>query len=137
MAYFWNDWIKQYSNLNVYFLTEIVIVNLQAVVKSEPDIANDDLRDYLLAHQTKYKIPDEFLHYIALCGVFPPRRNIVKYWDLNEDLFIDLVKKDGKQGLDHFMQSLVLYFIRKYKDELSRFGPTFMKKLLDKNVISE
>jgi len=35
------------------------------------------------------------------------------------------------------MQSLILYFIRKYKDELSRFGPTFIKKLLDNNTISE
>lgn len=33
------------------------------------------------------------------------------------------------------MQSLVLYFIRKYKNELSKYGPTFMKKLLDTNVI--
>lgn len=74
---------------------------------------------------------------MALCGVFPPRRNIVKHWDVNEDLFLQLVRHDGALGLDHFMQSLVLYFIRIYKDQLSRFGPTFLKKLLDKNVISE
>ena len=77
------------------------------------------------------------MHYIALCGVFSPSRNIVKYWDLNEELFIKLVKIDGKLGLEHFMQSLVLYFIRKYKDELSRFAPTFLKKLLDNNTIGE
>ena len=77
------------------------------------------------------------MHYIALCGVFSPSRNIVKYWDLNEELFIKLVKIDGKLGLEHFMQSLVLYFIRKYKDELSRFAPTFLKKLLDINTIGE
>ena len=56
------------------------------------------------------------MHYIALCGVFSPSRNIVKYWDLNEELFIKLVNIDGKLGLEHFMQSLVLYFVRKYKD---------------------
>jgi len=72
-----------------------------------------------------------------MCGVFPPSRNIVKHWDVNEDLFLELVKNDGALGLDHFMQSLVLYFIRKYKDQLSRFSATFLKKLLDKNVISE
>ena len=98
----------------IFFPLETVIVSLQAVIKQEPDIANEDIKDFLMAYKQKYKITDEFLHYIALCGVFPPRRNILKHWDLNEDLFITLVKNDGVLGLDHFMQSLVLFFIRKY-----------------------
>lgn len=68
-----------------------MISSLQAVIKQEPDISNEDIKDFLIAYKNKYKITEEFLHYIALCGVFPPRRNIVKYWDLNEDLFIMLV----------------------------------------------
>lgn len=92
---------------------------------------------YLQDQKAQHNLPTECLHYVALCGVFSPRRNIVKYWDLNEELFIKLVKIDGKLGLEHFMQSLILYFIRKYRDELSRFGPTLLKKLLDRNTISE
>lgn len=107
------------------------------LIVEEPDITNEELLTYLQEYKAKFNLVDECLHYIALCGIFSPRRNIVKYWDLNEDLFVSLVKNDGKLGLEHFMQSLVLYFIRKYKDELSRFGPTFLKKLLDKNTISE
>ena len=103
----------------------------------EPDITNEELLTYLKEYKAKLNLIDECLHYIALCGVFAPRRNIVKYWDLNEDLFVQLVKMDGKLGLDHFMQSLVLYFIRQYKDELSQYGPTFLKKLLDNNTLSE
>ena len=83
------------------------------------------------------QLSDECLHYVALCGIFSPKRNIVKYWDLNEELFLRLVKNDGKLGIDHFMQSVVLYFIRMYNKQLSRFSATFLKKLLDNNTISE
>lgn len=79
----------------------------------------------------KYNIPDEFQHYIALVSLFPPSRNIIKNWESNEQVFIDLVKKEGKIGQEHFMQALVLYFIRKYNSEMGKYGPTFMKKLVD------
>ena len=117
--------------------TEKLIGNLQILMVEEPDITNEELVTYLQENKAKANLTEESLHYIALCGVFSPKRNIVKYWDLNQELFISLVKIDGKHGLEHFMQSLILYFIRKYKDELSRFGPTFLKKLLDNNTISE
>jgi len=32
---------------------------------------------------------------------------------------------------------VVLYFIKQYNEELGKFGPTFMKKILDNNVIGE
>lgn len=35
------------------------------------------------------------------------------------------------------MQALVLYFIRKYKGELDKYAQTFMKKLVDENILSE
>ena len=42
-----------------------------------------------------YKLEDDFDFYIALCGLFPPKRNIIKRWSLNEDLFMDLVRAEG------------------------------------------
>ena len=47
------------------------------------------------------------------------------------------MKDDGKLGLDHFFQSIILLFIKKYNDELGKFAPTFLKKLMDVNCISE
>ena len=47
------------------------------------------------------------------------------------------MKKEGKIGIDHFMQSLVLYFVRVYKDELQKYAPTFMKKLVDENILTD
>ena len=86
----------------------------------------------------KYNIEShDFSYYIALCGVFSPKRNILKNWKHNEKLFLDLVKVEGKIGIEHFMQALVLYFIRKYNAELSKFAATFMKKLVDENILSE
>ena len=66
--------------------------------------------------QLSTKLPSEFTHCCALVGLFHPKRKILKNWEKNEDLFIKLVKKEGKIGKDHFMQSIVLYFIRFYKD---------------------
>jgi len=79
----------------------------------------------------------EFLPYVALIALFPPSRNIVKNWKTNETLFLRLVKKSGKLGKDHFLQALVLYFIRKYNAELSKYAETFLKKLVDEDVLSE
>jgi hypothetical protein len=51
----------------------------------------------------KYELTSESLHLIALCGVFGPSKNIVKHWDTYEELFLSLVKLDGKLGLEHFI----------------------------------
>lgn len=48
-----------------------------------------------------------------------------------------LVKAEGKIGIDHFMQSLVLYFVRVNKDQLNKYAPTFMKKLVDDNILTD
>ena len=114
-----------------------MIKHLEKVLKDDPEFNNGDLEELLLDYKVKYNLTNEFLIYTALCGVFSPRRNIVKYWDTNEELFLSLIKLDGKLGLDHFFQSVVLYFIRLYKTEAGRFGPTFMKKMIDNNTISE
>ena len=52
-------------------------------------------------------------------------------------MFIKLVKDEGLSGRDHFMQSLCLYFIKKFNAEMGKFGPTFMKKLVDENIMSD
>jgi hypothetical protein len=82
-------------------------------------------------------LPDDFSHFVALCGLFKPSRNILKHWAANEELFIKLVKQEGKIGIDHFLQSLILYFVRVYKGELNKYAPTFMKKLVDEDIISD
>ena len=52
-------------------------------------------------------------------------------------MFLKLVKAEGKIGIDHFMQSVVLYFVRIYKDELTKYAQTFMKKLVDENILTD
>ena len=44
--------------------------------------------------------------------------------------------KEGKIGKEHFMQALILYFIKKHS-KMSKYAPTFMKKLVDEDVLSE
>jgi len=34
----------------------------------------------------------DFDYYVALCGLFPPRRNIVKNWAVNEEVFLSFVR---------------------------------------------
>jgi|688.fasta_scaffold1357675_1 hypothetical protein len=77
------------------------------------------------------------MHYISLVGLFPTNRNIIKNWSTNEVIFINFVKEEGKIGKDHFLQALVLYFIRKYNEELGKYAQTFMKKLVDEKILSE
>jgi hypothetical protein len=52
-------------------------------------------------------------------------------------VFVHLVKLEGKVGRDHFMQAVCLYFIKKYKDDMVKYAPTFMKKLVDENILSK
>ena len=87
--------------------------------------------------QKEFNLPEEFSHFVALRGLFRPSRNILKHWASNEELFIKLVKKEGKIGIDHFLQSLILYFVRVHKEELHKYAPTFMKKLVDEDIISD
>lgn len=99
-------------------------------------MTTEELSQILTSYKATYGLTDEFLHYIALCGLFHPRRNIVKNWDANEELFLELVKNSGKQGLNKFFQSVILYFIRTYKDDMRVYGATFIKKIIDNNIIS-
>ena len=87
--------------------------------------------------KAEHGISNDFAFYVCLIGLFPPNRNILKNWATNQDVFVHLVKLEGKIGRDHFMQAVCLYFIKKYKDEMVKFAPTFMKKLVDENILSK
>lgn len=91
----------------------------------------------LTQQKIKYSLTSDWLHFVALCGVFPAstKAGIFKNWGKYEDLFIALVQEEGKIGVQHFMQAIVLYFIKKYNKEMSKYASTFMKKLVDEKVL--
>lgn len=121
--------------LNFYF-TDALIAKIQGLTEEQLK-DNNSITEILYDGSQKYDLPVEFLHFVALCGLFPPTRNILKNFKKNEDVFIQLVKNEGKIGQDHFLQSVVLYFVRFFKDQLDKYAPTFMKNLVDENIIAE
>jgi hypothetical protein len=61
---------------------------------SEEDIKdNSKILSILEEGEEQYGLPDDFLHLVALVGLFPPTRNCVKNWSTNEAVFVKLVKK--------------------------------------------
>jgi hypothetical protein len=105
---------------------------------SADELANNDQICMLIDDaKDEHGITADFAFYVALVGLFPPSRNIIKNWEKNQETFVTLVKQEGKIGRDHFMQAVCLYFIKKYNSEMSKFAPTFMKKLVDENILSE
>lgn len=125
------------------YILQSVLICLDALITRIQKFSADELKDndrisdILYDGAQTHGLPIDFLHFVALCGLFPPSRNILKNFSKNEDVFINLVKSEGKIGKDHFLQSVVLYFVRKNKDELNKFAPTFMKNLVDENIIAE
>jgi hypothetical protein len=123
----------------IFYLTHLIekiSSDLQNLSKEEL-CNNDQIYNILLDSKSKHGIGHDFLFYIALVGLFPPTRNILKNWSTNQEVFINLVKDEGLKGRDHFMQSVCLYFIKKFNSEMSKYGPTFMKKLVDENIMSD
>lgn len=80
----------------------------------------------------------EFRYWVLICGLFSadPNRNIVKRWKEHEKAFLQLVQHDGKIGIKHLLQSIVLFFVRRHP-ETEKFAGTFMKLLNDQEVFSE
>jgi len=107
------------------------------VDSNKDNLENGKIMNLLTDAQDKYSMDIDYMPYIALCGLFPPSRNILRNWAIHESLFIDLVKLEGKVGIDHIMQAIVLFFIRVHNEELAKFAGTFMKKLVDENVMKE
>jgi len=81
----------------------------------------------------------EFRYWVLICGLFngDGTRNIVKHWKDHEKAFLTLVQQDGKIGIKHLLQSIILFFIRRHEEQV-KFAPTFMKLLVcDQEVFSE
>lgn len=79
-------------------------IDLQDASDSKKNIG---LIESLDAYSEKFGMNIAFMHYAALCGIFPPSYNIVKHWKEHQDVFLDLVKREGNVGIDHFMQALM------------------------------
>lgn len=86
--------------------------------------------------QVSKNFTNDFKYYILLYGVFNNERNIIKNWLKYEDYFLDLLKTDGSIGIKHLMQSIVLYFIRRYPQQ-GVYAGTFCKVLYDNEVFDE
>ena len=80
--------------------------------------------------QLGLNITPDYKFYILFCGVFAPPRNAVKNWQKYEDMFLELVKKDGINGGVHLFQAIILYFVRKFPDQQKYLG-SFCKLLYD------
>lgn len=122
---------------------QLVITAISTLMKDKKDAKasdkeiNNSVIDALDKYADKYGITVDFMHYITFCAVFPPTYNICKNWTKHEEIFIDLVKREGKIGIEHFMQSIMVYFVRVYHKELGKYMETFLNKLVQQNVLNE
>jgi len=112
------------------------VVEKIKALSSEEMKSNDKVLDVIEEYKEKYKIPSEYLHLIALSGLFSPKRSPVKNWPVNEDTFIALAKSEGNIGKDHLLQSIALFFI-KIQSGLDKYAGTFLKKLVDENIFTD
>ena len=144
---FWHKIHTNYLNFTSFYsnLTCLLILlsSIDVLISKLHKLDSEELTDnvkimYIIdAGVKEFNLPKDFTHFVALCGLFKPSRNILKNWASNEELFIKLVQREGKIGIDHFLQSLILYFVRVYKDDLTKYAPSFMKKLVDEDIISD
>lgn len=77
------------------------------------------------------------MHYVALCAIFTPNYNICNHWSKHEDIFIDLVGREGNIGMEHFLQALIIYFMRYMDKAFLKYAPTCMYNLWKTDVLSE
>ena len=85
----------------------------------------------------KYKLSKDFMHYVSLCAVFPPTYNICKHWSKHEEVFVDLVGREGNVGIEHFMQALIMYFMKFMDRDFQKYASTCMYNLWQADVLSE
>ena len=81
----------------------------------------------------------EFRYWVLMCGLFngDGTRNIVKFWKDHEKNFLTLVQQDGKIGIKHLLQAIVLFFTKRHPEQV-KFTSTLMKLLVcDQEVFSE
>lgn len=71
------------------------------VTESMHKLSAEDLEDseqmIVIIDDSKidHGITNDFAFYVALVGLFPPNRNILKNWAKNQDVFVNLVKQEG------------------------------------------
>ena len=73
----------------------------------------------------------DFLPYAALCGLFPPERNILKHWSKNKVVFDHLLNNDQnciKLRKHDLIQGFARYFIVNYNSETSKYAQTLLKE---------
>ena len=87
---------------------------------------NIHLINELDALMYKYKLSIDFVHYVGLCAIFPPTYNICNHWQKHEDIFVDLVGREGNVGMEHFLQALIVYFMKNMDKSFLKYAPSFM-----------
>ena len=132
-------------NLLINSCLEEAISKLHQIVterKGEPKI-NDIILEELRKMAASLGFSAEFRYWVLLCGLFnikedPSGRNILKCWKDHEKAFLALVTQDGKIGIKHLLQAIIMYFTSRYAAEMSKFASTFMKMLVcDQEVFAE
>lgn len=66
--------------------------------------------------QISLNLSPEYKYYILMNGLFNIGRTPLKNFKKNEAIFKHYLKKDGEQGTKHFLQSIVLFYIRRFPD---------------------
>ena len=81
----------------------------------------------------------DFLPYAALCGLFPPERNILKNWSKTKVVFDHLINNDkncADQRKNDVIHALARYFLVNYS-ETSKYAQTLLKEgIVDQKIIS-
>ena len=103
---------------------------------TERGAAIDDLLTEVRHMQLILNITPDYKYYILICGIFNPKRNIVKHWPTYEKAFLKLVQKDGELGPKRLFQSIVLFFINKYPEQ-KKYASRFCKLLYDTSVYTD
>ena len=88
---------------------------------------------------TSLGIQNEYRYWVLICACFngSKEHNIVKTWKDYEKAFIELVKQDGKIGIKHFLQAIILFLYKRHPEQL-KFAGNLMKLLVcDQQVFSE
>jgi hypothetical protein len=116
---------------------EEAIAKLHAVAKEKPKA--DVLLAELKLISTSLGFTNEFRYWVLICACFSAAKehNIVKTWKDFEKAFLALVQQDGKIGIKHLLQSIILFFTKRHPEQI-KFAGTFMKLLVcDQQVFSE
>lgn len=90
---------------------EAAILKLHAFILENPGKI-ESILDELKLITASQGFSSEFRYWILLCACFNTSKehNIVKTWKTYEKAFINLVQQDGKIGIKHLLQSIILYF---------------------------